>query len=257
MRVGEVEYAVLGGGDPVTVLAHGLAGGPHETRPLAAQLEGTRVLLTFRGHGASGSLRSDWGYDDLAADLLLVADAVGATRAVGLSVGAGALLHLLASDPGRFDAFVLALPASLDRARTDAGTRRLELIGEAVAAGDAVEVLTAVLAELPLELRDTRAARVIAARRARELMERVPPSPAADARPVADPAKLAAVRAPALVLAQEDDPLHPVTVAEQVAAALPCSRLVVLPPAGLAWTARDRVAAELRAHLGRVPASCP
>ncbi|MGB8650376.1 MAG: alpha/beta fold hydrolase, partial [Mycobacteriales bacterium] len=92
-RLGGVSFVALGEGDPVTVFAHGLGGSISETRPLATRVDGTRVLLDFRGHGDSDLLVRGWDYDTLADDLLAVADAVGATRAVGLSLGAGALLR--------------------------------------------------------------------------------------------------------------------------------------------------------------------
>jgi pimeloyl-ACP methyl ester carboxylesterase len=46
---------------------------------------------------------------------------------------------------------------------------------------------------------------------------------------------LAAVTAPVLVIAQEQDPAHPVWVAEQLAASLPDARLEVLAPGGIMW----------------------
>ena len=51
--------------------------------------------------------------------------------------------------------------------------------------------------------------------------------------PVTDRAVLGAVSAPALVIAQEQDPEHPVWVAEQLAASLPNARLEVLAPGGI------------------------
>ena len=99
-RVGDVAYTVLGQGGPVTVFAHGLGGSSAETRPLASRVPGTRVLLSFRGHGDSGPLPGGWDYDVLADDLRAVADETGATCAVGLSLGAGALLRLLVATPG-------------------------------------------------------------------------------------------------------------------------------------------------------------
>jgi hypothetical protein len=53
------------------------------------------------------------------------------------------------------------------------------------------------------------------------------------AAPLTDRAVLAAVAAPALVVAQEQDPAHPVWVAGQLADSLPGARLVVMPPGGI------------------------
>ena len=57
------------------------------------------------------------------------------------------------------------------------------------------------------------------------------------------------MHAPTLVLAQEDDPAHPVWVAEHLAQALPAARLEVLPAGGIMWrhrkTVRDLIGAFL------------
>jgi 3-oxoadipate enol-lactonase len=50
---------------------------------------------------------------------------------------------------------------------------------------------------------------------------------------------LSRVDVPALVVAQDGDPIHPVEVAERLAATLPDARLEVLPPGGVLW--RDRL----------------
>jgi len=51
--------------------------------------------------------------------------------------------------------------------------------------------------------------------------------------PLTDRTALAAVTSPALVVAQEQDPEHPVWVAEQLAASLPDAHLTVMPPGGI------------------------
>ena len=61
--------------------------------------------------------------------------------------------------------------------------------------------------------------------------------------PIGDRAALAAVTAPALVIAQQGDSAHPVWVAEQLADALPAGQLRVFGAEGALWSAR----AELRA----------
>ncbi len=68
-------------------------------------------------------------------------------------------------------------------------------------------------------------------------------------RPVHDRAVLAAVTAPALVVAQEDDPLHSLDLAVELAAALPDATLLALPPGGVFWTAGARTAGALADHL--------
>ena len=56
--------------------------------------------------------------------------------------------------------------------------------------------------------------------------------------PLTDRGVLAAVTAPVLVVAQEEDPAHPVWVAQQLAAALPHAHLEVMAPGGVLWRHR-------------------
>ena len=249
-HVGQVACTVLGSGGPVTVFAHGLGGSAAETRPLASRVPGTRVLLDFRGHGASGPLPDGWDYDLLADDLLAVADAAGATQAVGLSVGSGALLRALSRDPSRFARIGLVMPAALDEGRPDGATLAIRRLGNAIDARDVEAVTEQLLAELPPEVRSRRAVRLLLARRAAALVTRPAPRPRIPDRPVHDRAVLAAVRAPALVVAQEDDPLHALDLAVELTAALPDGALLALPAGGVFWTAADRAAAALAEHLG-------
>ena len=248
-RVAGVEVTVVGSGLPVTVFAHGLGGSSVETRPLAARTPGTRVLLTFRCHGTSDAIDGGWTYDDLADDLLEVADAFGATRAVGLSLGAGVLLRVLSRAPDRFVRVAFVLPATLDETRDDHATARLLRLGEALVAGDEEHVRRMLLEEVPLQVRDRGGVRILVDRRARLMLGSTPPYPREPEAPLSDLAALADVTAPALVIAQADDPLHPAAVATQLAAALPDAELVLLAPGGVFWTETRRVQDALAAHL--------
>jgi pimeloyl-ACP methyl ester carboxylesterase len=105
---------VDGEGDPVTVLAHGLTNNCRELAALTPFVPGTKVRFDFRGHGRSSAPETGYGFADFARDLDAVATAYGATRAVGTSLGAGAIAHLLAEDPDRFERTVWLLPAGLD-----------------------------------------------------------------------------------------------------------------------------------------------
>ncbi len=254
-RIDGLAVDVVGDGLPVTVLAHGLGGSSAETRPLAARLSGTRVLMTFRGHGSSDDLPGGWTYDALADDLLLVADAVRADRVCAVSLGAGALLRALVREPDRFVRLAFVLPAALDDARADGATARVRLLGDAIDAGDVEQVTSLLLAEVPPVWRDRRGIASLVGRRAASLCTRPAPRPAGPDAPLGDRAGLAAVHAPALVLAQQDDPLHAVDVARDLAAALPCSTLAVLPPSGVFWTASRDAQTLLADHLTPEPSS--
>lgn len=201
---GSLEFITTGSGLPATVFAHGLVGSIASTRPFGSGVEGSRTFLHFRGYGASAAAETPWTYPELASELRAVADHVGATQALGVSMGAGALCTLLADTPLRFDRLVFVLPAVLDRPRAD----------------DALDG-----------------------------------TPSSAAPPVTDRHVLAAVTAPALVIAQDGDPAHPVGVAEQLAASLPGARLVVMPPGGILLRHRARMRDLVGGFLSGEPSS--
>ncbi|MCA1823536.1 MAG: alpha/beta hydrolase [Frankia sp.] len=248
VTVGEgrgVEYARYGDGDPVTVFGHGLAAGIDETRPLGSAVAGTKVFLHFRGHGGSDPPRpAGWSYRALAMDLRAVADAVAATRAVGVSMGAGALLALLAATPDRFERCVFYLPGALDAPRTGAAVARLSALAAAVAAGDVAGIAAHLAAELPPDVRMASGVPAYLRKRARALTG----TAVADALralpaevPLTDTAVLRRVSAPSLVVGEADDDVHPVEVARELADALPDARLVVFDEPGTLWRRRGEV----------------
>lgn len=248
-RTGEVAWTAVGSGGPVTVFAHGLGGSSSETRPLATRVPGTRVLMDFRGHGGSGPLPDGSDYDLLAGDLLAVADATGASRAVGLSLGAGALLRLLSDDPGRFARVAFVLPAAIDATRVDGATERLAALGSAVDRGDVDAVLEILMSEVPAEVRSRRGVHTLVRRRAEQLSARPAPRLRPGARPVPDRAVLRTVDVPALVVGQADDALHSIDVAHELGTLLPAARVMALPSGGVFWTATRSVQDALAAHL--------
>jgi pimeloyl-ACP methyl ester carboxylesterase len=246
--VGDVSFVVLGDGGPVTVFAHGLGGSVAETRPLATRVAGTRVLLDFRGHGDSAEQPEGWDYDTLADDLLSVADAVGASQAVGLSLGAGALLRALTRDPSRFRKLTFVLPAAIDDTRRDGATERLHRLGAAITAVDARAVADVLLEELPLEVRSRRGVDALVLRRAQQLVTKPAPAPRLEDRPLHDRTLLAALDVPTLVVTQEKDALHPADLGRDLAAAIGAD-LLELPEGGVFWTDAKRLQSALADHL--------
>ena len=226
---------------PATVFAHGLAGSIATTRPFGSGVRGSRTFLHFRGHGASAAPETPWTYAALADELRAVADHVGATQALGVSMGAGALCSLLAATPQRFERLVFVMPAVLDRPRTDDALDRVVEMAQCVDSGD-VESLTALLLKGESVLVRAQPAVHLWCRHQAAAMVGTPVSRALRALPTAVPLTdrgvLAAVVAPALVIAQEQDPAHPVWVAEQLAASLPDARLEVMAPGGIMWRHR-------------------
>jgi pimeloyl-ACP methyl ester carboxylesterase len=232
----------------VTVFAHGLGGGIAETRPLGSGVPGRKVFFQFRGHGRSAAPPGPWTYADLARDLRAIADLSGATRALGVSLGAGALCRLLVESPRRFDRVVFFLPAALDEPRPAAARQRLTRLLDAVDAGNLGAVADAVASEAPPAVRNTPAAWTYFRQRIDQLMrDGLAPALAslADQTPVLDRAALAGVSAEALVIGCAGDELHPVAVAEQLVAALPAATLHVYDKPGVLWTQR----ADLRERI--------
>jgi len=108
-------YEVEGDGEPVTVLAHGLTNNRNELAAFTPFVPGTKVRFDFRGHGRSSSPPvGHFRFEDFARDVDAVASHVGATVAVGTSLGAGALGNLVCRVPDRFERMIWLLPAGLD-----------------------------------------------------------------------------------------------------------------------------------------------
>jgi pimeloyl-ACP methyl ester carboxylesterase len=243
----------FGSGEPVTVFAAGLGGTIAETRTLGSGVAGTRVFFDFRGHGASGSpAHGGWSYDALAGDLRAVADATGATRAVGVSMGAAAVMGVVAETPERFSRLVFFLPAILDQPRRDVATGRLGRVAARIEAGDDGAVAELLMAEVPAALRSAPGVDAYVRDRARALSGRAVAGlvrALAETRPVRDRVALAAVGAPSLVIGQEGDEVHPAGVARALAATLPNARLHVFDAPGGLWAHRAALRPLLAAFL--------
>jgi pimeloyl-ACP methyl ester carboxylesterase len=224
----------LGDGVPVSVWAHGLTGSVDELRPLATHTAGTRVVMDLRGHGDSESPPESAGYDHPAmrTDVEAVADAVGATRAFGISTGAGAILNLLADRPDRFERVGLFLPASIDQPNESAAglfpplALQLEQMPLAQLAHQQETMDNPLFDARPYwrQLVRERTLRMNATGVPRALRAYVTGRP-----PVRDADLLRRVTAPVLILAHENDPVHDVVHARRLASLLPNARLEVWP----------------------------
>jgi len=250
----ELECLAVGDGEPVTVFAHGLGGGIADTRPLGSGVAGRKVFFHFRGHGRSAAPPGRWTYADLARDLRAVADLYGATRALGVSLGAGALCRLLADNANRFDRLVFFLPAVLDEPTAGSGGARLAALLDALAGGDANAVADTVAQEIPAAARGSASARSYLRQRVDQLMRDglaagLAELPARSA--VADAGALAEVTAPALVIGCRGDELHPPDVAARLAGSLPGARLHVYDRPSVVWTERDDLRTRIAGFLNR------
>lgn len=243
-----LEELTTGVGDPVTVFAHGLGGDIAGTRPLGSGVTGRRVFFHFRGHGRSDAPVGPWTFGDLADDMRAVADLAGATRALGVSMGAGALARLLSVTPDRFERVVFYLPAPLDGTRPAAAEARVDRLLAAVESGEAASIAAAAELEMPPAVRNTPTGWSFLRQRVEQLqrdglaaeLTTLWHQPA-----VADLSALRAFRGRALVLGCLGDEVHPVAWAEKLASLLPGSDLYVYDRPAVLWTNR----AELRTRI--------
>jgi pimeloyl-ACP methyl ester carboxylesterase len=239
---GVVEYAVsttASNADANTTLfLHGLAGSIEDTRPLASGVRGTRVFAHLPGHGRSTG-PDPLSYSVLASAARAVADHTGARCALGVSLGAATILRILTETPDRFDRVVLFLPAVADLPRSDEAVTPHRRLTAALEAKDEPGIAESLLLTQPIAVRALPLAREWAARRAAELVaDAADPHrwfPLASALPLDHLGALQKITAPVLVIAQEGDPAHPVTVAQRISDGLPHARLEVFDARGALW----------------------
>lgn len=238
-----------GSGLPVTLVAHGLGATDGEARLPASGLPGTRVVVTFGSHGgAPDAPRDYWDYGVLAAELRSVAEEVGARQAVGVSMGAGALVRLASEDPDRFARLALVQPPALDGRRTAEAVRAMRRLSCAVDAGDRAALMRLVRAGLPSccgGVGDYVNRRADALLRLGPALRALP-----DRVPVRDAGELAAVSSQVVVLSGVGDPMHPETVAAATATAFKDSELHVLASPCPLLTHRAEVRGLLTSFLG-------
>jgi 3-oxoadipate enol-lactonase len=221
---------VDGSGEPVTVLAHGLTNNRNELAAFTPLVPGTKVRFDFRGHGRSSSPPSGFRFEDFARDVDAVANAFGATVAVGTSLGAGALGNLVCRVPDRFERMIWLLPAGLDV--PFALAPRYHELAESIDGATPEEALAAVLG-------DTR--RIAEAVRTpwrleldRLMWEHDDPSGLARAIhgvvedwPIPDRELLRRVEIPTLIVCIEGDEVHPAALGRILEDLLPNAELVV------------------------------
>ncbi len=204
-----------------------------------------------RGHGRSGSTDEpdDYRWSALALDQLALVDHLGIERFAvgGASMGAATALHTAVIAPERVEALVLLIPPTAwetRAAQTDAYLQMADIIDRR-----GVELLIAAGAELPppdpfvgdpahLERRAARLRAVEPQRLARVFR-------GAATADLPSPDAVAAIGAPALILAWSGDIGHPVSTADRLAELLPRAELSVASTAAELATWTDRIVAFL------------
>jgi 3-oxoadipate enol-lactonase len=251
-RAGRLWFEAVGAGAPTSIWVHGLTGSLHDLHSIAARTPGTRVLMDLRGHGRSDAPERGYDVRGYREDVELVAEHVGATRAFGISSGAGAICDLLADAPDRFERVALLIPAAGGvsdedaaglRALADAlGSVPLDALADLQALADAPlyrarPYWRALIHERTLHMNPIGVARAIRA------YVDAPPSPP-------DVEALTKVIAPTLIVAHEGDPVHPASTARVLADAFPNAEARIYPEPLAMYDDVDAFAALLGAHLG-------
>ena len=106
----EMYYEVRGEGEPLLLLHGGMGIGNDWKHVFATDPEGYRVIVPdLRGHGRSTNPAHTFTFRQCASDLLALLDHLGIarTKAIGMSMGAKALLHVATMQPDRVPAMVL------------------------------------------------------------------------------------------------------------------------------------------------------
>jgi pimeloyl-ACP methyl ester carboxylesterase len=248
-----IYYEIDGEGEPVTVVAHGLTNNRNELAALTPMVPGTKVRFDFRGHGHSSAPEAGYAFADFARDLEAVADHVGATRAVGTSLGAGAIAGLLTRRPDRFERMVWLLPAALDL--PFAFRDRYEELAATLDGSSPEEAIEAVLSD------PERAAAYVQAPWRFELdrlmWEHDHPDGVARAIrgaisdwPVKDREDLRKVAAPVMLICVEGDPIHPAELGAILVDLLPNAELETFADVGSMFQAIPALVQRVSAFLG-------
>jgi pimeloyl-ACP methyl ester carboxylesterase len=106
----QIHYDVRGDGDPLLLLHGGLGAGTDWRHVFPSDPAGFRVIAPdMRGHGRSTNPGGEFTFRQAALDVLALLDLLGiaAVKAIGLSGGGIALLHMATLQPARVAAMVV------------------------------------------------------------------------------------------------------------------------------------------------------
>ncbi|MGA9749143.1 MAG: 3-oxoadipate enol-lactonase [Nocardioides sp.] len=221
---------------------------------LAADLARDFRVVRFdtRGHGSSPAPAAAYTIEELAADVLALADDLGLEEVayVGLSLGGAIGQRMAVTHPHRLTSLVLCCTAPVFGS-ADTWTERATTVRT-----EGMEALVEATAERWFN-RDFREQEPDQVARVMDLFRSTPPAgyagccAALGAFDLTE--ELAAVRAPTLVVAGADDPTCPPSVGAAMVESIPGSRLEVIKDAAHIANVAKPVAfnAAVRAHLER------
>lgn len=240
------------GAGPVFLWGHGFAGSVQDEAN--RMLDWDRLAASYRivrwdarGHGLSaGSLEpDDYRWANLGRDLVALAEALGVERYAvgGVSMGAATALHAATQAPSRVAGLVLALPPTAYETRVVQAEQYLTggALAEKQGAGAYVEWVNAQpVPEILSQFAD-------ASRFFPSVPDHLLPAVlrGAGASDLPSPERVRSIAAPALILAWDTDPGHPLSTAERLSELLPNAELEVARRLQdvMSWT--DRVGAFL------------
>ena len=247
-------YADAGEGTPF-VFQHGLGGDVDQPFSIFLPPPGFRLLaFDCRGHGETRPLGNPAkiGFVPFANDLLVLMDRLGLNRAVvgGISMGAGVALNFALRFPQRIAALVLARPAWLDRPlpgnleiypriaqliRHYGVQEGLELFRQSKDYLTMKRLSSDAVASLVGQFEHPRAVETVVK------LERI----AQDA-PNRDRREWAAIQVPVLVLANQQDPIHPFEYGRTLAGAIPSAVFRELTPKSIS---KERHALDVQRYV--------
>lgn len=231
MSAVDVHALVSGRADaPVVVLSNSLGSTHRMWDAQLADLEQHFRVVRYdtRGHGDSPVPDGPYSIDDLADDLVALLDRLGvpSARLVGLSLGGMTVMRTAIRHPERVDRMALLCTAA-QLPPADAWTERAATVREQGSQAVAGAVVQRWFTPAYLESRpDARAhyEQMIASTPAEGYAGCCEAIAKLDVRE-----ELCTITAPTLVIAGEDDPATPPAKLEQIAAAIPTARLLVVP----------------------------
>jgi pimeloyl-ACP methyl ester carboxylesterase len=255
LRRDDVKLRVFVRGEgPAVVFQHGLGGDEAQVaQTFPASLSCRRLTLECRGHGGS-DLGNDrpFSFAMFADDVIAAADQAGVERFVagGISMGAGLALRLAARHPDRVRGLILVRPAwTFDKAPPN--MRPITDVAQLICSHPLAEARSffersQTAARLKIEAPDNLNSLLgyfdrPDITRFAEVLEAI----ASDGPGVSEP-EAAALAIPTLVIGNEMDAIHPLSVAHAVADAIPGATFrQVTPKAG----DKDRHFAEVQAAI--------
>ena len=233
----KIAYEVIGEGQPLLFM-HGLGADRRQTTSALADLPNVKLIAPdFRAHGDSAYTSDDvLHFDQYADDAIAILDELGIDKADigGLSMGSGVTLNIALRYPERVNKMIILRPSWPDQCEPE----HLKLVADAgffikesgLEAGEAqleaFPAYQALLAENEkVGLSINGVYRRPQALEAASVLYKMWQD-----RPFDSLANLSSLENTALVLYTTRDELHPIKVAEDIAAALPNSSIAELAP---------------------------